>query len=62
MCNSRESFLKIGSLFGRFAPPPFPCRDPGVLKFTINVCLAPKILHTKSEKNWNGSYQKEIKK
>jgi hypothetical protein len=34
--------------------------ETAVLKFTTYACLAQKMLHTKFEKTWNGSYQ-EVK-
>jgi hypothetical protein len=48
------------SIFASFCPTPKAPVRSRVLKFIIYVPLAPKMLHTKFEKNWTGSYQ-EVK-
>jgi hypothetical protein len=40
---------------------PWVPRNAGVLKFTFYVCYAPKMLHAKFEKNWNGVITKKKK-
>ena len=54
----KKKIFENWSLFSPPTPGPRGARD---LKFTIYVPLVPKMLHTKFEKNWTGSYQEEVK-
>lgn len=44
-------------IFWQFLPRPQGPWGAEVLKFTVNVPLAPKMLHINFDKDWNGSHE-----